>query len=130
MSLTERGKGPQEVACLCGLCVVVFNHKDTKANLAPGEVSPRIHRPVVQPNLVVEVRRRASARTSDETDDFVLLNPLSHMDVEAGKVAVACGQAVTMINDDQVAVSCFSLRVDNDTVRRSQDAAAVKRRNV
>src|SRR6266436_741378 len=134
MSLTERGSARQWLwrrsLTARSLGVRIAGGHRPPLQLTSRKVAPRVYRPVVQPNFVVEVRRSASARASNEADDVVLVDPLSHMDVESGEVAVACGQAITMIEDDQVAVSCFSLSVNNDTVRRRQHSASIKRRNV
>src|SRR5882762_5873948 len=118
MSLTERGSARQWLwrrsLTARSLGVRIAGGHRPPLQLTSRKVAPRVYRPVVQPNFVVEVRRSASARASNEADDVVLVDPLSHMDVESGEVAV----------------SCFSLSVNNDTVRRRQHSASIKRRNV
>src|SRR5213594_169005 len=66
----------------------------------------------------------AAAGSSNVSDHLILFDPLPDLHGETGQVTKPCRQAVTVFDDNEVAVSGFPLRIDDLAVGRGTDLGA------
>src|SRR5262245_48523088 len=95
------------------------------STLAPRKVASGIHRTIVLPDFVMKMRSGAPARRSNKGDDIVSLHALSNSNVESRKMSVTGRQAISMVDDDQVAVSGFAGSVDHNAICRRMYGTSV-----
>src|SRR5438132_7231288 len=79
------------------------------------EIAHRIHRDAVHTNLEVEVRAEAMARTADVADHLALGDILAAGDGDLRLVGVRGGQAVVVVDRDEVAVPLHPTAVHDRT---------------
>src|SRR5215467_12776114 len=97
---------------------------------AAGEECPRIPWTVVHANFIMQMGCGRSAGRPDICDEVPSLHLLSDFHVENGEMAVTCGQAVPMIDDQEISVSRHSLGIDNLPVGGRVNLGAKKSQNV
>ncbi len=76
---------------------------------------------VVDADLVVEVGSGGAAAEADVADGVAAVDELSGSDGEAGEVAVAGGDAVSVIDDDGASVTAEEVGEDDRAVRGGDD---------
>src|SRR3954468_13271334 len=79
----------------------------------------------------MKVRGGTPAGGSDERDDIVPSDPLSHPNIEPRKMPISCGQAIAVIDNDQIAVTRIARGINDNTIcrcmyRRSIDARDIQ----
>src|ERR1700736_5888210 len=82
------------------------------------EVFVRIDGRVVDADFIVEMRARRSSAGADITDNVAAMNVLAGGGGEAGKMAVAGTDAVTMVEHDDFAVTAKEVDEGDHPVRR------------
>src|ERR1700676_2438764 len=100
--------------------------KELRARRKPADVchgEPQIlvgiHRSVVDADFVVEMGSRRASAEADVADGIAAMDVLSDSDGEARKVAVASGNAVSMVNHDSATVAAQEIGEGNGAVGRS-----------
>src|SRR5438067_9031069 len=99
-------------------------------NLSQGQVVFRIHRPVVHPHFVMQMRRGSSSGSPDEADDLASLDSLANLDESAGEMAEARSQAVAVIYNDQISIRVFPIGKNDHAIRRCVDLGVIDCRNI
>src|SRR4051812_35098234 len=94
------------------------------------QVLIRIDGRVVDADLIVEVGAGAASAKSDVADSFAFVDALSGGDIEARKMSVAGGDAVAVIDLDEVSVAAHVTGIDDDAISRRNDRIAVGARNI
>src|SRR5436309_290963 len=82
------------------------------------DVLHRIHRLVIHPDLVVQVRSRGEPGRADERDLLATLHPLAAHDEDLRAVREPRHQPEAMIHSHDVAVALFPPHFGHDTRRR------------
>src|SRR5215472_6403967 len=111
---------------MCSLCLLWL----LLAFLPFGEEVSRVLRAVVHANFIMQMGRGRAAGGSDQCDDIALLHFLSNFHGETREMSETRGQAVAMIDDQQVAVSGHALGIDDLPVSGSVNLGVIERRNV
>src|SRR6266446_710573 len=83
----------------------LVNNRSTPAR----QVAARVHRSVVQPYFVVEMRSGCAARHSHPTDHLILRHALSDSNGVTPEVAVPRRHTIAMIDDNEIAVISLTL---------------------
>src|ERR1700760_2800505 len=81
----------------------------------------RIHRRVVDADLVVEVRAGGTAYAADVADDFAAVHILAGGDGESGEMAIESMDAVAVIEDDFLTVAAGGTCHQDGAVGRGAD---------
>src|SRR5947209_4130185 len=83
-----------------------------------------IHRSVVDAHFVVQVRTGRASAEADVADGVAAVDVLPGGDGEAGKMAVAGGDAVSVVNHDGATVAAQKISESNCAVSRSDHGRA------
>src|SRR5205085_1488546 len=94
------------------------------------QVLIRIDRCVVDTDFVVEVGTGAASAEPDITDGLAFVHTLSGGDIEARKVAVAGGDAVAVVDLDEMSVAAHVAGVSDHAVGGCDDRISVGTRNI
>src|SRR5262245_47577730 len=78
----------------------------------------------------MQVWRGGPAGGSDKADNVTSLDSLTNSDQRSREVTVACRQAVTVIDHQEIAIRCFSFGKQNDAIRRCVDLGIVQSGNI
>ena len=81
---------------------------------------------IVYADFVVEVGTGTASAISDVTDGIAAVNVLTREDSETFQMAVACGDTVTMIENNGTAIAAHEVGKLNYAFRRSHDRLSVK----
>src|ERR1051326_3415106 len=81
------------------------------------EVLAWIYGTIVQANLIVQVRTGCTAGHADVADDFTFRYGAPELGPEAGKMPETTGDAITVVDDNQVTVVGFAGCENHDAVR-------------
>src|SRR3984885_560410 len=94
------------------------------------QVLVRIHGRVIDADFVVQVRSGGAPAGADVADGVATMNLLPGGDRKAGKVAVAGGDPVAVIQHDGLAISAKEVGEDDYAVGRSNHCVAVRAANI
>src|SRR4051812_32259805 len=94
------------------------------------QVLIRIDGRVVDADFVVEVGAGAASAEADVADDLASVNALTRGDSEAGQVSVTGGDAMAVVELDEVSVAAHVAGVDDDAIRRRNDRITVRAGNI
>src|SRR5580658_10337407 len=94
------------------------------------EILVGIDRGVVDADFVMKVGTSGASTGANVADRVATMNLLSGCDCEAGKVAVACGDAVAMIYHDRLAVSAQEVREGDHAIGGRDHRLAVGAANI
>jgi hypothetical protein len=89
------------------------------------EVFVRIHRGIVDADLIMKMRAGRASTLSHEAYDVTAVHRLSRRHREAGKVTVAGADAVAVVDHDRLAVSAEDVAEDNNPIGRSNNRGAI-----
>src|SRR2546423_12394354 len=78
----------------------------------------------------MKVGRGRSAGHTDQSDEVASLDLLSDFDQRTRKMTVPRGQAITVIDDNQIAVCSFPFGVQDDTISRGVYRSIKKGRDI
>ena len=98
--------------------------------LSARQEGPGVLGPVILPNFIMQVWRGRSAGHSDKADNVPSLYSLSDFNQLTREVTVTSRQTIAMIDDDKIAVSGFSLGINDNAVGRGVYRGIEKRRDV
>ena len=82
-------------------------------NLPAGQEVSRVPGAVVHANFIMQMGRGRTAGGPDESDDLAFLHFLSDFCDEECEMSVACGQAIPVVDDEQVSVRSHPLGIDD-----------------
>ena len=94
------------------------------------EIFVGIDRNALDADLVVQMRRGDAARAADVSDDLATMNVLAGSDGESGEMAVSGGDAMAVIEADEVSVTVHKLSEADYAVGSGVDRGAVGNGNI
>src|SRR5260370_34225689 len=90
------------------------------------EILVGINRGVAESDFIVKMRTGGAAAGADVADGVAAMDVLPGRDREAGKVAVAGGDAVAVVHHDGLAVSALEIREGDHAIGGRGDRAATR----
>ena len=89
------------------------------------EILVGIDRNALDANFVVQMRRSDAAGAADISDDLATMNVLAVGDGESGEMAVAGGDAMAVIEADEISVTIHELGKGDYAISSGMDRSAV-----